>query len=112
MLIIEGKRNTGKTSALIGLAHINGATLVVADNVNKKSAIKRAKELGLTIKEPITYARYLDVINNEHSGYSMDSDEKYYLDEAYRFLEETGEPNIDYPNLLGYSRTAKYDYFC
>lgn len=74
MKLIIGERGTGKTAALIRYASSNDARILCANKVNERIIKNRAKEMDVTIKDPMYFHDY---INND----SRENYEKVVIDE-------------------------------
>lgn len=53
-------RQTGKTTKLIKEAHENAGTIVTYNLNSKQRILTMAKDLGLKIKDPITFNDFID----------------------------------------------------
>lgn len=72
---ISGNRQTGKTTALIKIAAEKDLRIISLNLVMVNYTMKRAKELGLAIRTPITHERFVDgtqLLGIKENGYALD----------------------------------------
>lgn len=79
MVIIRGGRMSGKTTLAIKLSAKTGIPIMCMGFVGKRLLMERAKDLGLTIPEPVRW-------KNRQEGMSP-TDNRVIIDDAEEFLQ-------------------------
>lgn len=89
MINAAGDRQSGKSTWAIRLAAKEDAVLVVANQNIAKHHISKAKELGLTIRQPILHRDFLSGFSSKMAG---QSNVKYVIDDAEFILQQLAWP--------------------
>jgi len=99
IICFTGKRQSGKTTALIMEASKNNGTIVTYNERSKKNIKEQSKMLNINIKDPITYDEFFKI----EKVSSCFVEDRYYIDDADVFLKEINH------NIEGITLTNRYE---
>lgn len=87
--IISGAKQSGKTAALIGIAHTTGSYIVVRNQETATQVFHRAMEMGLSINFPITWE---ELRRGQYHGQGVKS---FAIDDLDQFVQHiAGGPPV------------------